>query len=140
METYEEMIEAVTQLRDLPQLKNNIIPIVDPDDMRSLWKLHTASKDAESGIAYLTQGGSPPLSAGANPGNLVYRLAWLWWLQHFSEAGQLTFPWIDNGKVEDAVFKALAIVPMTGIPRSGREGFPFDLDELIDLIKKESKT
>jgi hypothetical protein len=38
----------------------------------------------------------------------------------------------------DAVFKALAIVPMTGRrPGVMYEKPPFDLEELIKLIKKE---
>jgi hypothetical protein len=36
----------------------------------------------------------------------------------------------------DAVFKALAVVPMTN---GGREGIPIDAKELIRLIKQESE-
>jgi hypothetical protein len=43
-----------------------------------------------------------------------------------------------NGEPEDAVFKALATVPMTGRqPGVMYEKPPFDLEELIKLIKKE---
>ena len=56
-----------------------------------------------------------------------------------------------EGKIDDAVFKALAILPMTGMPPSGRGPFPldakelirltfpFDVDELKRLIKEEPK-
>jgi len=43
-----------------------------------------------------------------------------------------------DGEPEDAVFKALAIVPMTGRrPGATYEGPPFDVQELLSLIKKE---
>jgi hypothetical protein len=78
------------------------------------------------------------LSPEANFGDVFYRLLWLRHLQILSEAGHLTFPWIHNGEPEDAVFKALAIVPMTGRrPGVMYERPPFDLEELIKLIKKE---
>jgi hypothetical protein len=55
-----------------------------------------------------------------------------------TEAGQLNFPWVHDGEPEDAVFKALAIVPMTGTaPGVMYERPPFDVEELIRLIKKE---
>ncbi len=69
---------------------------------------------------------------------LFYRLSWLRHLHILSEAGHLNFPWIHDGEPEDAVFKALAIVPMTGRrPAVTYEGPPFDVEELISLIKKE---
>ena len=80
------------------------------------------------------------LSPGANVGNASYRLSWLRHLQILSEAGHLTFPWIHDGEPEDAVFKALAIVPMTGrLPGVTYDRPPFDVEELIRLIKKESE-
>ena len=48
-------------------------------------------------------------------------------------------PWLHDGKPDDAVFKALAVVPMTKMPPGGREGLPFDVEELIRLIRKESE-
>ena len=69
---------------------------------------------------------------------MFYRLSWLRHLQILSEAGHLNFPGIHDGETEDAVFKALAIVPMTGRrPGVTYEGPPFDVEELIRLIKKE---
>jgi hypothetical protein len=57
---------------------------------------------------------------------------------NFSSRGP-TLPGLIDGKPCDDVFKALAIAPMTGIPPGGRKGFPFDVDELIRLIQKESE-
>lgn len=129
--------------KELPWLTNNSIPPANPADLKTLWKLQ---KDLEArygrqgvimGIGLDQQG---VLSPGANFGDVFYRLSWLRHLQILSEGGHLTFPWIHDGEPEDAVFKALAIVPMTGrIPGVIYERPPFDVEELIRLIKKESE-
>jgi hypothetical protein len=41
--------------------------------------------------------------------------------------------------VDDAVFKALAVLPMTGIPNEGITKLPFDIYELLRLIKEEEE-
>ena len=124
-------------------LTDNSIPAANPADLKTLWKLQ---KELEArygqqgvimGIGLDLQG---VLSPGANFGDVFYRLSWLRHLQILSEAGHLTFPWIHDGEPEDAVFKALAIVPMTGRPPGVMyERPPFDVEELIRLIKKESE-
>jgi hypothetical protein len=89
------------------------------------------------GIGFDQQG---VLSPGASFGDVFYRLSWLRHLQILSEADHLTFHWIHDGEPEDAVFKALAIVPMTGRrPGVMYDGPPFDVEELIRLIKRESE-
>ena len=51
-----------------------------------------------------------------------------------------SLPWPREGNPGDAVFKALAIVPMTGRrPGVTYDRPPFDVEELIKLIKKESE-
>jgi hypothetical protein len=122
-------------------LTDNSIPAANPADLKTLWKLQ---KDLEArygqqgvimGVGLDLQG---VLSPGANFGDVFYRLSWLRHLQILSEAGHLTFPWIHDGEPEDAVFKALAIVPMTGRrPGVTYERPPFDVEELISLIKRE---
>ena len=129
--------------KELPWLTDNSIPAANPADLKTLWKLQ---KDLEvrygregviMGIGLDQQG---VLSPGANFGDVFYRLSWLRHLQILSEAGQLTFPWIHDGEPEDAVFKALGIVPMTGRqPGVTYDRPPFDVEELISLIKTESE-
>jgi hypothetical protein len=129
--------------KELPWLTDNSIPAANPDDLKTLWKLQ---KDLESrygqqgvimGIGLNQQS---VLSSGANFGDVFYRLSWLRHLQILSEAGHLNFPWVHDGEPEAAVFKALAIVPMTGRrPGVVYERPPFDVEELIKLIKKESE-
>jgi hypothetical protein len=46
-------------------------------------------------------------------------------------------PWIREGEPADAVFNALAIVPMTGrLPGAMYDRPPFDVEESTRLIKK----
>ena len=130
--------------KELPWLTDNSIPAANPDDLKTLWKLQKdleaqyGRQDVIMGVVGLDQQGV--LSSGANFGDVFYRLSWLRHLQILSEAGHLNFPWIHDGEPEGAVFKALAIVPMTGRrPGVTYEGPPFDVQELIRLIKKESE-
>ena len=131
----------------IPWLKNpeKLISTVNPDDLKSLWKLQN---DLQAMVGQPEPGHSfivgreifqRALSSGANLMDVYYRFGRLSLLQACSEAWPLEFPWIHDGKIDDAVFKALAIVPMTGLPPSGGGPFPFDVDELIRLIKKESE-
>jgi hypothetical protein len=77
-------------------------------------------------------------SPGANVGAVWYRLSILEMLRHISEITGTSLPWPREGKPGDAVFKALATVPMTGLPPGVvRKVAPFDPDELIRLIKEE---
>jgi hypothetical protein len=61
-------------------------------------------------------------------------------LASLSEDEGPTLPGLTDGKPGDAVFKALAVLPITGLPPGVvRESPSFDVGELIRLIKKESE-
>ena len=125
---------------ELRWLSDNSIPAANPADLRTLWKLQN-ELEAQYGWQGVIMGlGLNPqrvLSPGANFGDVFYRLSWLRHLQILSEAGHLSFPWIHDGEPRDAIFEALAIVPMTGRrPGVMYERPPFDVEELIRLIKK----
>ena len=61
-------------------------------------------------------------------------------LRHISKATGTSLPWLQEGKPSDCVFKALAVLPMIGLPPGVvRESPSFDVDELIRLIQKESE-
>ncbi|MGB7466235.1 MAG: hypothetical protein WBW14_25315 [Candidatus Acidiferrum sp.] len=129
--------------KELPWLTDNSIPAANPADLKTILKLQNDLEKQYGwqgvimGIGFDQQG---VLSPGANFGDVFYRLSWLRHLQILSEADHLTFHWIHDGEPEDAVFKALAIVPMTGRrPGVMYDGPPFDVEELIRLIKRESE-
>ena len=129
--------------KELPWLTDNPIPVANPSDLKALWKLQK-DLEARHGRQGVIMGIGPDqqgiLSSGANFGDVFYRLSWLRHLQILGEAGHLSFPWIHDGEPEDAVIEALAIVPMTGRrPGVMYERPPFDVEELIRLIKKRSE-
>jgi hypothetical protein len=79
-------------------------------------------------------------SPGADVRAVFFRVSMLRILQMFSGSGALISPWLHDGKPDDAVFKVVATLPMTGLqPGTPRQGFPFDAEELIKLIKEDSK-
>jgi len=96
-----------------------------------------------------------PADAGCSPGAdvgavwfRVMMLGWLeglWKMRYIIKLGRPSseiadLPDVDYSKPSDAVFKALAVVPMTGLSLSGAplKEFPVDLREFARLIQKES--
>jgi len=51
----------------------------------------------------------------------------------------LNFPLTPEGKPTDAVFKAVATIPMKGIPEGGNNTPRFDLFELVKMMLNESE-
>ena len=61
-------------------------------------------------------------------------------LQVLSASGGLISPWLHDGKPDEIVFKVFASLPMIGMGiGKPHQGLPFDVEELIKLIKKESE-
>jgi hypothetical protein len=141
------------------------VPTVDPADLRNVWELmQTAQAEARKAYASLPKtevedyarrgistswdfralGLSTPNNVGCSPGADVgavwYRVMMLGWLDGLRRLSSISLlsemPDFDPSKPTDAVFKALAVVPMTGLAHSGptREGFPFDITEFGKLI------
>ena len=144
------MATQADPLNDFCWLKDGPIPPVDPADLKSIWAMQEELKrdfekrapnrapnqDLSVSINYYKRVCSP----GPNVGVLWYRVSILEMLRHVSEATGTSLPWPREGKPGDAVFKALAIVPMTGLaPGVVRKVPPFDPDKLISLIKQESE-
>jgi hypothetical protein len=91
----------------IPWLKNpeNLIPTVNPDDLKSLWKLQNDLPamvgQPEPGHSFIVgrEIFQRALSSGANLMDVYYRLGRLSLLQAWSEAWPLEFPWIHDGKM-----------------------------------------
>ena len=126
------------EMPNIPWVTDKQIPTVDPADLKSLHKLQTdLNADCQPGT-WVTVGlraVQKVLTPGADVMTLTYRLGWLQILQAWSEAQPEEFPWIKGDKIDDAVFNALAVLPLTGIPEGGTSTPPFDPDELVRLIQ-----
>jgi hypothetical protein len=134
------------------------VPAVDPEDLRNVWELMQKVKVELSKIERL----DPPqlgraisydlrglgvtnlgCSPGANSGAVWCRMEILDLLRHTSRFGmplsEKIFLLDIDGKPSDAVFRAMAIVPVMGIPRDGPpiHGLPIDVEELHRLIQME---
>ena len=130
------------EMPNIPWVTDKQIPTVDPADLKALHKLHTdLNADCQPGT-WVTVGlraVQKVLTPGADVGILSYRLGWLPMLQGWSQAKPEEFPWIKGDKIDDAVFSALAVLPLTGISAGGTSTPPFDPDELVRLILKLKK-
>jgi hypothetical protein len=135
-------------LNDLCWMKDGPIPPVDPADLKSVWAMqeklkkdfeeHTPNRTPNQTFAVSINSFKQVCSPAANAGAVWYRLSMLEMLRHISEATGASLPWPREGKPGDAVFKALATVPMTGLPPGVvRKVPPFDPEELIRLIMEE---
>jgi hypothetical protein len=123
--------------KDMPFLKS--IPTVDPADLKSVWQMQEELRARHgSGFALAIDLYKGACSPGADVWSVWYRCSQFERLRNFNELTGTNLPWLHDGRPDDAVFKALSVVPMTKMPPGGRPDLPFDVDELIKLIKKES--
>ena len=130
-------------------MKDGPIPAVEPADLKSAWAMsEELKKDLAKVIPNQHVGISfdcckRVCSPGADVGAVWYRVSMIGLLQMMSkEAGEPALSGLTDGKPSDAVFKALATLPMTGMnPGVAHDGLPFDPEELVRLIKEaESAT
>jgi hypothetical protein len=129
------------QMPNISWVTDKQVPTVDAADLKALHKIQTdlaaSHNSLPPGQTRIVGYGAVQkfLTPGADIGLVIYRLGWLGQLQAWSEARPEEFPWIKGDKIDDAVFKALAVLPMTGIPNEGITGLPFDTNELVRLIE-----
>jgi hypothetical protein len=135
----------------MPWMKDDgVVPPVDPADLRRVWEMkEVLNKDFEKRLPNHapneTYGiGMDVYRRACKPGADVqavwYRLGMLTLLETMTNDGGRIVPGLTDGKPTDAVFKVLATAPMTGMQIGApRHGPPFDTEELIKLIGKESE-
>jgi len=112
------------------------VPAVNPEDLRKMWEFMSEVQARHPGQSLSVDFRSlEPFGADANI--VWYRLSMLGILKMMSEHGVIKFPWLTDDKPSDAVFSALAVVPMQGIAGgTPQQGLPVDIDELSGLIDK----
>jgi hypothetical protein len=125
-----------------PGRENHPVPTVDPADLKSVWATQDEIQALYPGSRSMIAIGfcANACSPGADVRAIFLRVSMLRMLQMLSESGGLISPWLHEGKPDDAAFKVVATVPMTGLQLGVPSGgFPVDAEELIALIKKESE-
>jgi hypothetical protein len=136
-------IRAALEAKIIASVTREQIPCVDPGDIKSAWNLETELEEITA--PYKVEGQcllfsqdmfGPVFKPGADLESIGFRKAQLFFAIKFAEHGKIDFPYIRNGKPDDAVFKAFATVPMTGFHK-GMGEFPFEMEELIRIIQNE---
>jgi hypothetical protein len=117
------------------------VPVVEAADLEAIWNLQNDMQVGHPGqsISFDIRTHLRALRPDADARSAWCRLSILALLQHIKKIGGLELPWLSDGKPSQAVFRALAIVAMTGVPvGKPTNRLPVDLDELTRLIQKES--
>jgi hypothetical protein len=110
------------------------VPVVDPADLKIVWELQQKVREEHPGeqIAISFE----HHLKNANPCAIWYRLSMLGILSSLSTLSGMPMeklPWMQSGKPDEFMFKALASLPMNGTPK-------FAIDGLLQLIEKEYGT
>jgi hypothetical protein len=105
------------------------VPAVDPKDLRRVWELQEGFQVSHPGQQSVVD-----IHGACDPGTdlqaVGFRLAMLGFMRKIHA-------WPPNTRLPDALFKALAIIPMTGmVPGVPQQKLPFDLDELLRLVQE----
>jgi hypothetical protein len=113
---------------------------VDPDDLRTFWqemqemrKLQSRHPDQHVSIGFEAKGISKP---AVNGYAVWYRSSMISVLNQFAQE-QLA-PWIKDEEVSDAVFQAMATIPMEWVGHTELEGLPFDVEKFFRRLMEGS--
>jgi hypothetical protein len=113
------------------------VSTVDPKDVKAVWELSSdferehPGRPGAVGIELFKGVCSP----GADIPAITYRTQMMWVVQHASP--EALAPWTKDNQLTDAVFRAIATVPMewmgVGIPR---RGLPFDAEDFLRRVRE----
>jgi hypothetical protein len=107
----------------------NPVPTVDPADLRRVWELQEKFQASHPGLQCVVDGRGA-CDPGVDFQAIGFRLGMLGLMRKIHA-------WPPNTRLPDALFKALAIIPMTGMaPGVPQQKLPFDLDELLRLVQE----
>jgi hypothetical protein len=117
------------------------VPAVEAADLEAIWNLQNDMQAGHPGqsVSFDIRTHLRALRPDADAYSAWYRLSILALLLYMKKMGGLEFSWLPEGKPSNAVFKALAIVPVIGVPvGKPTNRLPFDLDEFSRLVQKET--
>ena len=105
------------------------VPAVDPADLRRVWDLQEklrANHPSQQSVIDIRGACNPDADFQA----VGFRLSMIGLMQQIHA-------WPPDTKPPDTLFRALAIIPMTGMAAGvPQQELPFDLDELLRLVQE----
>jgi hypothetical protein len=126
-------------LKGHPDWSSGLVPVVSVDDLARVWQIQedkqklTPGRDFVIGLDEYQRACSKDADIIA----VCTRSDMLRTLLKLREAGTLDIPHVHHGVPNDAVFGAMATLPMCAAERGVRhDGFPFQMEELLRLIKE----
>ena len=107
-----------------------------PDDLKTFWQ-ETRKLQAKLPGQHVSIGleAKTIAKSGANAPAIWYRSSMIWILNRLAQE-QLS-PWIKDGGLSDAVFRAMATIPMEWIGHTEREDLPFDVEEFFRRLRED---
>jgi len=112
------------------------VPPVDPDDLKTAFEVFqdAATRDPGGRSAVGFDVFQHACKPGADISSITYRAMMLGVLVRHAQE-QLA-PWMKDGRLDPAVFREFAQVPMEWVGRGvERQGLPFDVEELFRRLK-----
>jgi hypothetical protein len=111
------------------------VPEVDPDDLKAIWQIGEELQANHSGVkAVGVEVMKQACKPGANIEATWYRSSIVWMLTHVAQQ-QLT-PWLRDGKVDDAVFRVMASIPMEWVGSEVKQSLPFNVEEFLRRLNE----
>jgi hypothetical protein len=111
------------------------VPEVDPQDMKAVWTLARNTKARFPGENVGVAGWERSLKPGADAEAVRHRISLLGMVVRHAnelELQEVLAPFLNDGEPSDAMFRAMAEVPMEGVQEGEiYHGFPFDFSEFL---------
>jgi hypothetical protein len=111
------------------------VPVVDPEDVKAVWQIFDELRRTHPGTAVGVAGLVGVLRPGANVPAVTFRAGMIGLVLHTAPA-ELA-PWTKEDRVDDAVFHAIAQVPMEWLGVGvERQGWPFDVEDFMRRVRE----
>jgi hypothetical protein len=120
------------EIMELFRVPSGPVPVVDPEKVKAAceWQMQMERDHPGELCAVASAGYSKP---DASVRAIGYRATILWVVRH--GMAEALAPWTKEDQLDDAVFRAIAEVPMEWID-GPREGLPFDFADFISRVRE----
>lgn len=110
------------------------VPVVDPEDVKAAWELQRDVERRHPGELCAVAGGDNSCEPDPTGRAIGYRTTMLGMVRHV--VPEALAPWTKEDQLDDAVFRAIAGVPMEWIGEGGRKGWPFDVEDFVRRVRE----